>query len=153
MTVALSGRNPLLVCVMHGAVPFAGTLLTRLQFPLEMTYVHVGRYGQETTGSDVLDWYARPRQSLAGRHVVFLDDILDQGHTLAALRDWALTEGADSVSTAVLVDKEIDGREQRPIAADFAALSCEDLFLFGCGMDYKGYWRNLPAIYALREGG
>ncbi len=149
LTVALAEANPLLVCVMHGALPFTGALLPRLHFPLELTYVHVGRYGDETRGGETLHWYAHPRASLEGRHVVLVDDILDQGVTLAELKAWALAEGASAVTVVVLVDKAIDGREDRPIQADIAALECEDLFLFGCGMDFKGYWRNLPAIYAI----
>lgn len=146
LTVALAEENPLLLCVLNGGLPFTGALMQRLQFPLELSYVHVGRYGDQTTGGE-LRWHARPQASLAGRHVVLIDDILDEGVTLAALKTWSLDEGARSVSSVVLLDKELAGA----FAADYAALSCPDRYVFGWGMDFEGYWRNLPAIYALPE--
>jgi hypoxanthine phosphoribosyltransferase len=150
MTVVLAEQNPLLISVLEGGLPFAGLLLQRLDFPLQIAHVHVGRYGHETRGSQ-LHWYSKPRVSLAGRHVVFIDDILDQAITLAELRSWALEQGAAAVDVCVLVDKQIANAKQRPLQADFTALSCPDRFLFGCGMDYQGYWRNLPGIYAMAE--
>jgi hypoxanthine phosphoribosyltransferase len=150
MTVALAECNPLFLCVLEGGIPFMGRLLGRLDFPLQAGHVHVGRYGDELEGHS-LAWHSKPDLSLAGQHVVFIDDILDQGITLAELRTWALKQGAERVSVAVLVNKRITGAEARPIQADFVALECADHFLIGCGMDFKGYWRNLPAIYALAD--
>jgi hypoxanthine phosphoribosyltransferase len=139
-------RDPLLLAVMHGALPFAGWLLARLDFPLEIGYLHVARYGDATRGGE-LEWRARPDYDLASRHVLILDDVLDRGTTLAAVAAWAADAGAGHVATAVLVDKAIEA--PRVLAADYVALHCPDRYLFGCGMDYRGYWRNLPAIYAL----
>jgi hypoxanthine phosphoribosyltransferase len=150
MTLALAQTNPLLISVLEGGLPFAGLLLQRLDFPLQIAHVHVGRYGHETHGSQ-LRWYSKPSVSLAGRYVVFIDDILDQAITLSELRSWALEQGAAAVNVCVLVDKEIEAAPRRPLQADFTALTCPDKFLFGCGMDYQGYWRNLPGIYALAE--
>ena len=150
MTVALADQNPLLLCVLEGGLPFTGRSLERLDFPLQAGHVNVGRYGDELEGQR-LRWHAKPDLPLAGRHVVFVDDILDQGVTLAELSRWAAQQGAERTSVAVLVDKRIAGAEARPIQADFVALTCPDRFLIGCGMDFKGYWRNLPAIYALAD--
>lgn len=146
LKVALHAANPILVCVMNGGLPYMAALLKRLEMPLELTYVHAGRYGNSLRGGK-LEFHAKPRVALSGRHVVFVDDVLDRGHTLAALCDWATEEGATTVTTTVLVDKQITAT--RPIAADFVALECPDRYLFGCGMDYQGYWRNLPEIYAI----
>ena len=146
LKVALFAENPILVCVMNGGLPYTAALLKRLEMPLELTYVHAGRYGKSLRGSEI-EFHAKPQTAVAGRHVVFVDDILDQGHTLAALRAWAIEEGATAVTTTVLVDKKITAT--RPIVADFSALECPDRYLFGCGMDYHGYWRNLPEIYAI----
>ena len=148
LTLRLAEANPLLLTVMNGALPFAGSLLGRLTFPLEIGYVHVGRYRDALRGGELV-WHAEPVQDLTDHTVVFLDDVLDEGKTLAALTEWAVAGGAREALTCVLVDKDI-GRP-RPLAADFAALTCPDRYLFGCGMDYRGYWRNLPAIYALPE--
>lgn len=146
IALRLQDANPWLLTVMHGALPFAGWLLPRLAFPLEVGYLHVGRYGDATRGGE-LRWHAQPDYPLAGRSVLLVDDVLDRGETLAALAGWARDAGASEVLTAVLVDKAVD--VARPIDADFAALSLADRFLFGCGMDFRGYWRNLPDIYAL----
>ena len=146
LSVDLCASNPLLLTVMHGALPFAGALLVRLNFPLEVGYVHVGRYDDGTRGG-VLEWHAEPDYALGGRTVVLLDDVLDRGETLTALMGWASESGAARVVSAVLVDKQVNAA--RPAQADYAALECPDRYLFGWGMDYRGYWRNLPAIYAL----
>lgn len=148
LSLDLGEADPLVLTVMHGALPFAGALLPRLAFPLTTGYVHVSRYRQATRGG-ALDWHAAPDYPIAGRAVLLLDDVLDRGETLAALVAWARGAGAGSVSTAVLVDKQVHG--PRPVKADYAALECPDRYLFGCGMDFRGYWRNLPGIHALPE--
>lgn len=144
LTVALADENPLLLCVLNGGLPFTAALMQRLQFPLEMSYVHVGRYGDATRGGE-LRWHARPEMPLTDRHVVLVDDIMDEGITLAALSDWCREEGARAVTTAVLLDKTAPGGA----GADFTALACPDRYVFGWGMDFEGYWRNLPDIHAL----
>jgi hypoxanthine phosphoribosyltransferase len=111
-------------------------------------YVHVTRYGQQIAGG-ALSWRAEPSTPVSGRTLLLVDDILDEGLTLAAIRERLLQRGADACYTAVLADKLI-GRK-KPIAADFVALTVPDRFLFGYGMDVFGAWRNLPAIYAMRD--
>jgi hypoxanthine phosphoribosyltransferase len=146
LAVRLQDTDPLVLAVMHGGLPFAGELLRRFAFPLEYGYIHVGRYDGNTRGTELV-WRSAPDYRIAGRQVLIVDDVLDRGATLAALKRWAEAAGAAEVVTGVLVDKVVD--EPRPIAVDFAALRCPDRYLFGCGMDFRGYWRNLPAIYAL----
>lgn len=146
LSLDFAERNPHLLTVMHGALPFAGALLPRLAFPLTIGYVHVGRYRDATRGS-ALVWHAEPDYRLDGRTVLLIDDVLDRGETLAELVRWAAAAGAGVVRTVVLVDKRVDAK--RPLDADYVAVECPDRYLFGCGMDYRGYWRNLPAIYAL----
>jgi hypoxanthine phosphoribosyltransferase len=142
-----SRAYPLVLAVMGGAVVFAGQLLPRLRFPLDFNYVHVTRYGTATEGMRV-EWRVAPPAEVRGREVLVLDDILDGGHTLAAIRDELLARGASSVRSAVLVEKEL--ARPKPIRADFVGLRIPDRFVFGCGMDAKGYWRNLPEIRAMR---
>ena len=148
ITARLSGQRPLVLTVMGGAVIFAGQLLPRLAFPLECDYLHATRYGPATLGGEV-SWLAEPHLPVAGRTVLVLDDILDEGMTLAAIRDWLLGHGARRCLIAVLAEKEI-GRP-RPVSADFVGLRLPNCYVFGCGMDVRGLWRNLPAIYALNE--
>jgi hypoxanthine phosphoribosyltransferase len=138
--------NPLLVCLMNGAVVTFGKLLPRLAFPLDIDYVHATRYGDKLVGAD-LKWLAGPFIEPRGRHVLLVDDILDEGATLAALEKFYLEKGAREVLKAVLVSK--DRPRSVPVTADFTGLSVPDRYVFGCGMDYKGYLRNVPGIYAV----
>ena len=144
---SLRDANPLVLTVMGGAVVFAGQLLPRLAFPLECDYLHATRYGDVTTGGE-LAWVVEPRTSVEGRVVLVLDDILDEGITLAAVKRRLLEQGATACHVAVLSEKDL-GRA-KPIEADFVGVRLPNRYVFGCGMDVKGAWRNLPAIYAVQ---
>ena len=141
-------KYPLVLVVMGGAVVFAGRLLPQLRMPLDLDYIHVTRYGATTKGGGI-DWRVAPPAGVEGRAVLVLDDILDGGHTMSAIRDRLLELGAKSFHCAVLVEKVL--QKKKPIAADFVGLRIPDRFVFGCGMDAKGFWRNLPEIRAMRE--
>jgi hypoxanthine phosphoribosyltransferase len=145
---ALGKCYPLVLAVMGGAVVFAGWILPRLRFPLDFDYVHASRYGTATRGARV-EWRVRPPEMVKGRAVLVLDDILDHGETMAAIRNGLLELGAESVHCAVLVEKRLSSA--KPVHADFVGLQIPERFVFGCGMDAKGYWRNLPEIRAMRE--
>lgn len=148
ITERLRDANPLVLTVMSGGVVFAGRLLPKLPFPLECDYLHATRYGNLTSGSE-LAWLAEPRTPVAGRTLLVLDDILDEGITLAAIKARLLAQGAAACFTAVLSEKELG--HAKPIAADFKGVQLPNRYVFGCGMDVKGAWRNLPEIYALKE--
>lgn len=141
----LASQNPLLVCVMSGGVVPFGMLLPRLQFPLQIDYVHATRYANQLTGGE-LHWRVGPGETPKGRTVLLVDDILDEGTTLAAIEDRYVRDGATAVYKAVLVVKQRP--RKRDIAIDFAGLEVPDRYVFGYGMDYKGYLRNAPGIYA-----
>lgn len=141
----LASTNPLLVCVMTGAVVPFGKLLPRLQFPLEIDYVHATRYGEKLHGGD-LAWRVGPAQDARGRVVLLVDDILDEGDTLAAIEARYRADGAKEVYKAVLVVKR--RARSNGIAVEFKGLDVPDRYVFGYGMDYKGYLRNAPGIYA-----
>lgn len=149
MTARLAGKRPVMLCVMNGALIFAGQLLTRLVFPLEVEYIHATRYGSRTEGGS-LDWVVRPTRDLEGRTVVLLDDILDEGVTLASIADYCTEAGAAEVLLAVLVDKRHNRKVKPDYRADFTGIETADRFLFGYGLDYKGFWRNAPGIYAVK---
>jgi hypoxanthine phosphoribosyltransferase len=149
ITERLDGTNPVGFCVMNGGLFMTGKLVEKLPFALELDYLHATRYGAETVGGS-LSWKVRPERKLKGRTVLLMDDILDEGVTLAELIQYCKDEGAEQVYTAVLVDK-IHDRKAPGVTADFVGLEVEDRFLFGCGMDISGYWRNLPALYAMKE--
>jgi len=147
ISAAMRDSHPLVLSVMGGAVIFSGQLLPLLAFPLEFDYLHVTRYGDTTTGGE-LSWIVAPRASIAGRTVLVVDDILDEGITLAAVKRRLLEQGAKDCRIAVFADKDL-GRE-KPVKADFIGVQLPNRYVFGFGMDVKGAWRNLPAVYAVR---
>ena len=142
----LRDRNPLVVCLMNGGVVPFGILLPRLQFPLEIDYVHATRYRKQLTGGD-LHWLAGPYVSAKGRTVLLVDDILDEGTTLDAIVHRYQADGASAIYKAVLVRK--DRRRIVPVEAEFVGLEIPNRYVFGYGMDYQGYLRNAPGIYAV----
>lgn len=148
ITAQLHDTCPLVMSVMGGAVVFSGQLLPKLNFPLEFDYVQASRYHNQTSG-DNLVWKVQPGNNVQGRTILVLDDILDEGYTLAAIKQKCLEQGAKRVVIAVLADKRLD--HEKPIYADFIGLTVPDRYVFGYGMDVYGWWRNLPAIYALAD--
>jgi len=148
MKAELGDSNPLILCIMTGGIVPTGLLLPRLNFPLQVDYIHASRYRGKTNGGE-LEWVVRPSKSLRGRVVVLVDDIHDEGLTLAAIRHECKASGASKVYSTVLINK-IHNRKNNT-SADFVGLDVEDRYVFGCGMDYKGYWRNAPGIYAVKE--
>jgi hypoxanthine phosphoribosyltransferase len=147
ITAELGETYPLVLSVMGGAVVFTGQLLPRLLFPLDFDYVHVSRYGDKTQGGELV-WKTAPKEDVRDRVVLVLDDILDEGHTMAAIRDKVLEMGAKAFYSGVFANKLIS--KEKPIKSDFVGLDVPDRYVFGYGMDVRGAWRNLPAIHALK---
>jgi len=144
----LADKNPIVISVMNGGMVPAGLLLPKLTFPLKVDYLHATRYREQTTGTELV-WQRSPGEPLNGRNVLIVDDILDEGHTLAAIIEYCQAQQPASLSTAVLAQKEHDRGVRPPL--EYVGLKVPDRYVFGCGMDYKGYWRNLPGIYAVNS--
>ncbi len=149
ITERLEGLNPLLMVVMNGGMIPASHLLTRLDFPLQIGYLHATRYRGDTRGG-ALHWLARPSIPVEDRVVLVVDDIFDEGATLKAIIEELKGGGPRELLTAVLINKRHD-RKVEDLKVDYIGLEVEDRYVFGCGMDYKEYLRNLPGIYAVRE--
>src|SRR5690606_12712114 len=145
----LGDRNPLVLVVMRGGLMFGAQLLLKLRFPLEVDYIHVTRYGRGLSGSE-LQWKVTPSESMENRHVLILDDILDEGLTLEAIMQACEAQGALSVASAVLVEKLHDRKPNPDFKATYTCLEVPDRYVFGYGMDYKGYLRNANGIYAVK---
>jgi hypoxanthine phosphoribosyltransferase len=148
LAARLEGEFPVVLAVMGGAAVFTGQLLPLLRFPLEFGAIEVTRYNNDIQGREI-SWRLPPRDNVRGRVVLVVDDILDEGITLAAIRKKLLELGAREVLSAVFADKEI-GRD-KPVRADFIGVKVPNRYVFGFGMDAYGLWRNLPSIYALKE--
>jgi hypoxanthine phosphoribosyltransferase len=132
---------------MHGGAFAALELSRRFAFPHEFDYVHATRYRGALRGRELV-WRMRPSKELAGRTVVVVDDILDHGTTLRALRRELERIGVAAQYTAVLVTKRV---ARRPVKVDARGLVVGDVYVFGSGMDYRGYWRELRGIHAVEE--
>ena len=145
----LAHKNPLVLVVMKGGLMFGARLLMRLRFALEMDYIHVTRYGMETSGNELL-WKVLPQHPLEGRHVLVVDDILDEGQTLYKIMESCRSQKAATVQCAVLVDKKHDRKYDPDFKAHYTCLDVPDRFVFGYGMDYKGYLRNADGICAVK---
>ncbi len=138
--------NPVFICVVVGGIVPLGNLLPRLNFPLEVDYVHATRYQNDIVGKN-LAWKAKPKVDLKGRTVLVVDDILDGGLTLHSVLQFCQDQGAKNVYSVVLVDKIGARLPGGLIKADFTGLTVDNHYVFGYGMDYKGYLRNAPGIY------
>jgi Hypoxanthine-guanine phosphoribosyltransferase len=148
ITARLKGCDPLLLSVLIGGLVPTAKLLARLQFPLQLDYIHATRYRGGTRGGE-LQWIAKPQTLLQNRVVLVIDDILDEGHTLTAILRYCQEKGAREVLIAVLVDKVHD-RKYEGIRTSFRGLEVSDRYVFGYGMDYQGYLRNAPGIFAVK---
>lgn len=148
ITMLVGDKTPLLISVLNGGIIPTAMLALRLRFPLEMDSIKAGRYQGETSGSEIR-WLLKPTIPLRGRTVLIIDDVLDEGITLAEIRKYCLEEGAEAVYTAVVVDKKLN--KEKPCRADFIGVEAENRYLFGFGMDYKSFLRNWPGIFACKH--
>lgn len=148
IALVLADKNPVILCLMIGAIIPAGLLLAKLHFPLQIDYVHLTRYHGDTAGGEI-KWLRKPGLDLAGRTILLFDDILDEGITLSVLIAACKELRAGKIYTAVLTDKQIN-RSRALDHADFTGLRIPDRYVFGYGMDYKGFLRNVPGIFAVR---
>jgi hypoxanthine phosphoribosyltransferase len=148
INLAYASLNPLLLVVMNGSVMTSGHLLPKLNFPLELDYIHATRYGDKTVGGEV-DWCHQPLTDLKDRHILLVEDIFDEGVTLDVLRTYCERAGAASVKCVCLLDK--DHVNKQGTLPEYIGLQVPNRYVFGFGMDYKGYWRNAPGIYAVKD--
>jgi len=148
-TRLVGDQNPVVLPVMLGGAYTAVQLCRHFDFAYELDSLQVGRYGAALEGGR-LEWSLYPRLDLSGRTVLLVDDVLDRGVTLGAVAAELRGMGVRVLRVAVLVAKRVAAElaAERP-GADIVGIECPDRFLFGCGMDYKGYWRGLPALYAV----
>ena len=139
-------KNPIFLVVMNGGLIFSGKLLPELNFPAQIDYCHATRYRGEMSGGDI-EWKAKPNIDLANRHVVIVDDILDEGYTLKAIIDDCWDKNVTSVKTCVLIEKLHNRKAINGMTPDYCELTTDDHYVFGYGMDFNHYWRNTNNIY------
>lgn len=149
ITERLGTTDPVVLAVMHGGLMPTAWIVSQLHFPLQLGYLHATRYRGETRGGE-LNWQAKPSLPVVDRVVLVIDDIYDEGLTLKAIVDELYQWQARQVYTAVLINKQ-HNRKLADLPIDFVGLEVEDRYVFGCGMDYHDYLRNLPNIYAVHS--
>lgn len=138
-------KHPVLLAVMSGALVFTGQLMTHLRIPLQLDYCHVTRY-RGAVRADELQWLVSPRLALKDRHVLVLDDILDEGHTLLHIERFVQAQGARSCASVVFCDKRHERKAEKDMRAAYTGVDIPDQFVFGFGLDYLEYGRNCPAL-------
>jgi len=148
MTADLKDENPILLGIMNGGLVPLAKLAERLHFPLRLDYLHATRYREREYGED-LEWKKENAIPMEGETVVIVDDILDEGYTLEAIVHFCKKQKAKTIKTMVMVTKDHD--RGADITVDYSGLIVPDRYVFGFGMDYRGYWRNAPGIFALAE--
>lgn len=142
----LKEENPVFISILNGGLMFTAELLKHCVFPLQQDYLHATRYANNVA-KEKLQWLATPHHNLENRTILLLDDIFDEGTTLEKVHTYCINKNAKAVYSAVLLNK--NKTRSTSYTPDFSALECPNKYVFGMGMDYKGYWRNLPDIYAL----
>lgn len=143
------GRELTVIAVLSGSLMFMADLLRRIPLPLKLDFVSVASYhgNPQTSGEVVFKQVAMP--DVKDRHILILDDILDSGHTLAAMRERLETAGPRSIRICVLLSKK--KRRARSVDADYVGFEIEDEFVVGYGLDFMERYRNLPYIGVLRK--
>lgn len=142
----IDGEIPLFLTVMNGGMFFAAELMKYIKKPFTADYIHASRYGDTTFGSGHISWYRQPNiEDVKNKIVYVLDDILDEGHTLAEIVRLLNHLGAKQCKLVVLVDKDLG--IEKPIAADYTGCKAPNKYLFGCGMDIYGLYRQFDDIY------
>lgn len=144
-----SEKTPLILAVMKGGYFAASELIKRLDFPLEFDYLEATRYGKNTSGAS-LRWLHQPETQIESRDIILVDDVFDQGVTLAEISTYLLKSGVKSLKSLVLIEKQLEDRST-DFYPNYVGAKLPNKFLFGCGMDIGGFWRNLPQVYATKE--
>lgn len=149
LTKDYTGKNPILIGILKGSIPFMAELVKHIDTHIEMDFMMVSSYHGGTASSGVINIKQDVTQDIKGRHVLFVEDIIDTGQTLKNLRDMFIEREASSVKIATLLDKP-EGRVVE-IEADYTCFTIPNEFVVGYGLDYKENYRNLPYVGVLKE--
>jgi hypoxanthine phosphoribosyltransferase len=142
----LKGTNPLFICVLNGAFMFASDLMKEIDFPCEITFIKLSSYeGLYTSGS--VKEIIGLNESVVGRNVVVVEDIVDTGITMERILESLIAKGAKDIHVATFLQKP--DALQRNIKIDYIAMKIPNDFIVGYGLDYDGYGRNLKNIYTV----
>ncbi len=144
----IADKNPLFICVLNGAFMFAGDLMKTINFPCEITFIKLASYDGLYTSGTVKEIIGL-NESVVGRNVVVVEDIVDTGITMERILESLRAKGANSIRVATFLQKP--DALQREITVDYVAMKIPNDFIVGYGLDYDGYGRNLKDIYTVIE--
>ena len=143
-----AGRDPLMICILKGSMPFFVDLTRAMTVPLRHDYLAVQSY-EGTSSTGVVRFVADLSSSIEGQHVVIVEDIVDTGLTMSYLLHALGARGPASLKVATLLDKP--SRRKQEVVIDYCGFSIPDQFVVGYGLDYEQYFRNLPYVAVLEE--
>lgn len=149
LTVDYQGKKPIFVGILKGSVPFMAELIKHVDTHIELDFMLVSSYHGGTASSGVINIIKDIDQDIAGRDVLFIEDIIDTGQTLKNLCNLFKERNAASVKIATLLDKP-EGRVV-DINADYTCFTIPNEFVVGYGLDYEEYYRNIPYVGVLKE--
>jgi hypoxanthine phosphoribosyltransferase len=142
------GRNPLLICLLRGAVVFLSDLIRAIDIPLEMDFIAISSYGASTESSGVVRLVMDLKSNITGRNVLIVEDIVDTGRTLAYILDNLRTRRPADIKVCALLNKPC--RREVQVELDYHGFEIPDEFVVGYGLDYAESYRNLPFIGVLK---
>ena len=148
ITTDYAGRELMVIVVLKGGLLFAADLLRAIRVPLSLEYIRAKSYDGDHSQGHV-ELRVLPEQPLRGKHVLFVEDILDTGRTTAAIMDTAKDSGAASIQLCVLLDKP--SHRTTPVHADYVGFTIDDHFVVGYGLDFDEHHRELPAIHVMEN--
>ena len=143
-----AGKEPMLISVLRGSFIFMADLARAITLPCTVDFMAVSSYGSGTTSSGQVKITKDLSESIEGRDIIVVEDILDSGNTLSYLFQLLQARHPASVRLCTLLDKP--SRRTKPVTADYTGFTVEDLFVVGYGLDYAEKYRNLPYIGILK---
>lgn len=143
-----AGRAPMLISVLRGSFIFMADLMRSITLPCTVDFMAVSSYGSGTTSSGQVKITKDLSESIEGRDIIVVEDILDSGNTLSYLLEYLKARHPASIKLCTLLDKP--SRRTKPVTADYTGFTVEDLFVVGYGLDYAEKYRNLPYIGILK---
>ena len=149
ITADYSGREPLLISVLRGSYIFMADLTRAINLPISVDFMSVSSYGSGSVSSGQVEIKKDLSDSIEGRDLIVVEDILDSGNTLYYLLDVLRARKPASIRLCTLMDKP--GRRIKPIRADYVGFTIPDAFIVGYGLDYAEKYRNLPYVGVLRS--
>ena len=142
-------KNPVLICILRGAVTFLSDLMRNMPIPLEIDFMSISSYGDSTVSSGIVQIRKDINISIKGRHVIIVEDIVDSGLSLNYLKEYLSNHEPASITTCVFLDKP--KAHKVDVIIDFIGFKIENEFVVGYGLDFAERYRNLPYIGILKE--